>query len=113
VDVYKATRPLARALPADQLQRDVRVGAFGWFQPSLVFYCRREVQCLRTEEDVRVFLHSALPRYLFVPEKVWRALREKGGLPCRVVARHYDLYSTCRIVLVTNERRSRPAHRER
>jgi 4-amino-4-deoxy-L-arabinose transferase-like glycosyltransferase len=113
VDSYKATRPLARALPADQLEREVRVGAFAWFQPSLVFYCRREVHCLGTEDEVRLFLHSPLPRYLFVPEKVWRAMREKGGLPCRVVARHSDLYSTSRIVLVTNERRMRPAHRER
>jgi 4-amino-4-deoxy-L-arabinose transferase-like glycosyltransferase len=100
VDRYKAPRALAAALPADQTFHDVRVGAYEYFQPSLVFYCRREVSRLDNEAAVRALLEGPLPAFLFVPAAVWDELRTKTV--GREVARHHDLYDGREIVLVTN-----------
>jgi 4-amino-4-deoxy-L-arabinose transferase-like glycosyltransferase len=104
VDRYKAPRALAGALPADQQLRDVRVGAFNYFQPSLVFYCRREVVRLQNEMEVYDFLRDPLPSYLFVRAEVWRNFHAHVPLPVREVARHYDLYDHTEVVVVTNEK---------
>jgi 4-amino-4-deoxy-L-arabinose transferase-like glycosyltransferase len=101
VDRYKAPRALAAALPADQTIRDVRVGTYEYFQPSLVFYCRREVNRLPSEAAARDLLAGPLPAFLFVPAGVWEGMR--GGAPGRELARHHDLYDGREIVLVTNE----------
>jgi hypothetical protein len=104
VDAAKAARPLARSLPADQLCRDVRVGAFGYFQPSMVFYCGRQVERVEGEAMAIQFLRGPLPSYLFVPAEQWRTLRGMVDVPAREVARHRDLYAGREIVLVSNER---------
>jgi 4-amino-4-deoxy-L-arabinose transferase-like glycosyltransferase len=103
VDRYKAPRSLARCLPADQTRREVRVASYVYFQPSLVFYCRREVFRLKNEQEVAEFLQGPLPSYLFVPAGVWGQLRAKLDGPYRVVGSHYDLYDGCEVVVVTNE----------
>ncbi len=103
VDRYKAPRPLAQALPADQLYRDVRIGAYAWFRPSVVFYCQREVTKLAEEREALEMLEGPLPAYLFMPASTWLALEGKVGGRGREVARHRDLYSGCEIVLVSNE----------
>jgi 4-amino-4-deoxy-L-arabinose transferase-like glycosyltransferase len=101
VDQLKAPRPLTAALPPDQLRREVRIGAHGWFQPSLVFYCQRKVRRLDESEQAVEFLRGPLPSYLFVPAQRWDEM--SPALPnCRVLARHYDLYDHRDIVLVTN-----------
>jgi 4-amino-4-deoxy-L-arabinose transferase-like glycosyltransferase len=101
VDRYKAPRSLAAALPADQTTRDVRIGTLDYFQPSLVFYCQREVAKCNDEDSARRLLQAPLPAYLFVPAPVWDDLR--SNLPGRELARHHDLYDGRDIVLVTNE----------
>jgi 4-amino-4-deoxy-L-arabinose transferase-like glycosyltransferase len=103
VDRLKAPRPLAGALPADQLRREVRVGAYDYFQPSLVFYCRREVARPATARDAADFLDGPLPAYLFLPAAAWGELRPRVGRPARLIARHRDLYQDREVVLVTNE----------
>jgi 4-amino-4-deoxy-L-arabinose transferase-like glycosyltransferase len=102
VERYKAPRPLVRALPADQTRREVRVGAYGYFQPSLVFYCQREVARFEEERDAIQFLRGPLPAYLFLPADVWVGLRGRVA-GARLVARHYDLYDGRDVVVVTNE----------
>ena len=37
VEAWKAPRALVEALPADQTRREVRVAAYAYFQPSLIF----------------------------------------------------------------------------
>jgi 4-amino-4-deoxy-L-arabinose transferase-like glycosyltransferase len=101
VDRYKAPRNLAAALPADQTFRDVRIGAYEYFRPSLVFYCRREVIRLDDEASARQFLESPLPAFLFVSAAVWDELR--GRAPGRELTRHHDLYAGRDVVLITNE----------
>ncbi len=103
VDRLKATRPLARALPDDQLLREVRVGALDYFQPSLVFYCQREVYRPTHDAFALEFLRTPLPVYLFLPAGKWDELKAFAPPSARVVARHGDLYEGREIVLVTNE----------
>jgi 4-amino-4-deoxy-L-arabinose transferase-like glycosyltransferase len=103
VEVRKAARPLARALPADQQERDVHVGAYGYFQPSLVFYCGREVQRCNDENQALRLLATPVPSYLFVPEGVWADLAARTRVTGRVLARHADVYGGKTILLVTNE----------
>jgi 4-amino-4-deoxy-L-arabinose transferase-like glycosyltransferase len=103
VDGYKSPRALAAVLPEDQLRRDVRLASYQYFQPSLVFYCRREVVQLAEEKEVALFLQSPLPVYLFVPVAVWDGLRNRISGELREVGRHHDLYDGHEIVVVTNE----------
>jgi 4-amino-4-deoxy-L-arabinose transferase-like glycosyltransferase len=103
IDRYKAPRALVQAIPADQTLREVRVAAYVYFQPSLVFYCQREVACLKADYEAVEFLRGPLPSYLFVHAGVWEELQAKVKGPHRVVARHHDLYDGCDVVLVTNE----------
>ena len=104
MEPYKAARSLAQGLPADQIERDVRVATFGYFQPSLVFYCRREVLRWVNEEQAAAFLQRPLPSYLFVPEKVWENMQSRlVTAKVRVLARHRDLYCGQMVVVVSNE----------
>ncbi len=102
VDRYKAPRAMVQSLPADQTRLEVRVAAYGYFQPSLVFYCQREVGCLENESQVQEFLSGPLPSYLFIPETVWNALQARLAGPHHLVGRHHDLYDNREIVVVTN-----------
>jgi 4-amino-4-deoxy-L-arabinose transferase-like glycosyltransferase len=102
-DGQKAARPLALALPPDQTRRDVRLGAYGWFQPSLVFYCRREVRRLDNLFQMVDLLQGPLPAYVFLRAADWDAYRFFFHSSCRLVARHHDLYDGGDVVVVTNE----------
>jgi hypothetical protein len=109
VDRSKAPRELVRLLPADQTYREVRIGAYGYFQPSLVFYCQREVAILEGEQQVQDFLDGPLPSYLILPAERWAELRPKlgglGGLGyrCHPLGSKYDLYQGGDIVVISNE----------
>jgi 4-amino-4-deoxy-L-arabinose transferase-like glycosyltransferase len=103
VDAAKAVRPLAQAIRAHQTEREIRIGCYQYYQPSLVFYCRREVYRFQEEREALEFLHYPIPVYLLVPEAVWPGLAAKAGNHCQVVGRHYDLYRGCTVVVVTNQ----------
>jgi 4-amino-4-deoxy-L-arabinose transferase-like glycosyltransferase len=103
VDPFKAPRPLVQALPEDHLRREVRVGAFGYFQPSLVFYCQREVLCPQNLVGTIQFLHTPLPVYLFVSAEIWEQVRIFAPPSYRLLARHHDLYNGREVLLLTNE----------
>jgi 4-amino-4-deoxy-L-arabinose transferase-like glycosyltransferase len=103
VEGYKVPRELMRELPADQLDREVRVASLDYFQPSLVFYCRREVKRYEDEGAAVEFLRGPLPSYLFLPEPRWQELRGKLKGPCRLLGRRHDLYKGYDVVLVTNK----------
>ena len=80
----------------------MRLAAAGWFQPSLVFYCGREVTPIEGERSIRDFLLGPLESYLFLPADSWRDLRPRLPATARLVARHYDLYRNCEVVVVAN-----------
>lgn len=102
LESHKATRTLAQALPDDHESREVRLAAYSWFQPSLVFYCRREVERLGGPEWVRTFLAQPLPAYLFVPEEVWAGMSAQMPPGSRVIGRGRDLYTRKMILVVAN-----------
>jgi 4-amino-4-deoxy-L-arabinose transferase-like glycosyltransferase len=102
LDAYKAPRALVQWAQAQQTDREIRVGCYEYFQPSLVFYCRREVRRLETESEALEFLRCAVPVYVFMPTSVWGGLETKVRGAHRVLAQHYDLYRQCEVVVVTN-----------
>ena len=85
------------------LRREVRVAALDYFQPSLVFYCQREVQCPENIVRAIEFLHTPLPVYLFVCAGEMGAIRVFAPASYHLVARHRDLYNGREVLLMTNE----------
>lgn len=102
LDQLKAPRSLTAGAGACQPEEEIRTAAYGYFQPSLVFYCQREVTRLDTEAQARAFLQSPLHSFLFVPETVWQTLAPTMPPSCRIVESHYELYRRCRVVVVAN-----------
>lgn len=111
VEAWKAPKALAEALPPDQTRRDVRVAAFAYYQPSLIFYCRREVACLNSQQEAVDFLRGPLPSYLFLPAAELPALEAKARRRFRPLTQRHDMYDDCDVVVVTNEERGEPASR--
>ncbi|MFL5340010.1 MAG: ArnT family glycosyltransferase [Gemmataceae bacterium] len=104
VDALKATRGLVAEAHTFDRGRDIRLASFQYTQPSLVFYNQREVRPLLNDEQVVEFLNSPLPAYLFVPEPVWNAVAAKHpGLARPTLARKWDLYKQCEIIVVSNQ----------
>ncbi|MFO0844961.1 MAG: glycosyltransferase family 39 protein [Gemmataceae bacterium] len=101
---HKASPALAGTLPADHEYREVRVGAYCYDRPSMVFYCRREVRRLDVPEQALDFLAGPLPSYVFVSEARWPELEEDLPDGSRVVARFPDLYGKGKRVLVVANR---------
>jgi 4-amino-4-deoxy-L-arabinose transferase-like glycosyltransferase len=102
VDEHKAPRALVAAAGARRPDAEVRVAAFDYFQPSLVFYCQREVVQLFSEQQALDFLRGPLPAYLFCPAETWDRLSPRAAAPVSQVARHRDFYRGCEIVVLTN-----------
>lgn len=102
LDRHKGPRDLVAQAGVCQPAREIRIGTYDYFQPSLVFYCEREIARLESASQTRDFLSMQLPVYLFVPESVWHTVRSTMPETCRVVARHYDLYRRCQVLVVSN-----------
>ncbi len=103
VEAWKAPRALAQTLPSDQTRRDSRVATYAYFQPSLIFYCKREVLCLDSERQVLDYLQAPLPSYLFLRADLWNVIEGKVRGPHRLLGKRRDLYQNCDVVVVTNE----------
>jgi 4-amino-4-deoxy-L-arabinose transferase-like glycosyltransferase len=105
LDDYKAPRQLVADAGVNDTRRDLRLATFEWFQPSVVFYSRREVEKLQTWEQAADRLAMPAPVYVFVPAPVWKAIRaQRPESPeYRTAARHFDLYSNCEILVLTNQ----------
>jgi hypothetical protein len=84
--------------PADE----IRVAFVAYFQPSLVFYCRREVSELYSPEQAIELLRGPLPAYIFCPAQIGDAL--VAGGPFHVAGRQADIYRGIDVVVVTNQR---------
>jgi hypothetical protein len=100
----KASRDLIASAGAFRRDRDVRLANCEYFPPSLVFYGQRLVQSLHTDQEVIQFLANPIPGYLFVIRRDWEGLRGRHpewiGEP---VARHWDMYRNCEVVVVSNQ----------
>ena len=103
VEAWKAPKALAAALPADQTRRDVRVATFSYYEPSLIFYCRRETPCLNSRQEALDFLRGPLPSYLFLPADELPALEALARRTYTPLTRRHDMYDDRDVVVVTNE----------
>jgi len=102
-DARKAAKELVRASGVSAPERDIRLAHADWFQPSIVFYARREVAEVFGPDAVAEFLAVPTPGYLFVPANTWAQLEPRVKVPVRVAARHYDFYRNKEILVVTND----------
>jgi hypothetical protein len=102
VEEHKPPRVLAAAIAANQCEREIRIAGYQYFQPSLVFYTRRNVTECITEQQALDFLLSPLQAYLILPAPAWELLKTKAPATSREVTRRRDLYKGCEVVLVTN-----------
>jgi 4-amino-4-deoxy-L-arabinose transferase-like glycosyltransferase len=103
VDAFKAPRALVAEAGALQTDRDIRIGCYKFYQPSLVFYCRREVRVLDDEGQVQEFLRTPLPVYLFVSASAWEALQSRVRGPHHLLTHHRDIYKGIDVVVITNQ----------
>jgi len=104
MDPYKAPRGLVADARLDDPTRDLRVGSYDWFQPSVVFYAKREVAKLPGPHAAAEFLAVPTPGYLLIPEPTWRQWIEPlTTTRHRVVARRFDFLRNCDVLVVTNE----------
>jgi 4-amino-4-deoxy-L-arabinose transferase-like glycosyltransferase len=98
----KAPKELAWVIHAHQTEPDIRIGCHQYFQPSLVFYCRREVARLDEEKQAVEFLKGPLPVYLCVPAPIWDGLKKRLDQTYSILGRQRDLYRNCDILVVSN-----------
>jgi 4-amino-4-deoxy-L-arabinose transferase-like glycosyltransferase len=103
IDARKAPKELVRASGVDDPSRELRLAHCQWFQPSLVFYARREIVEVMSAEQVANFFAVPTPGYLFVPAPIWESVEPKVAVPTRVVARRYDFVRNREILVVTND----------
>ena len=61
IDAHKAPRALVAATRLATDDTEASVACLGWFQPSLVFYARRDVQKLQDLEGAKAFLAQSRP----------------------------------------------------
>jgi 4-amino-4-deoxy-L-arabinose transferase-like glycosyltransferase len=102
LDAHKAPRALVAATRLATDDTEALVACLGWFQPSLVFYARREVQKLQDLEGAKAFLAQSRPAYLFVPAKLWEQIAPQIATPHSEVVRHFDFYRRTDVVVVRN-----------
>jgi 4-amino-4-deoxy-L-arabinose transferase-like glycosyltransferase len=102
MDNLKGPRGLVEESHACQPRNEIRVGCYEYFQPSLVFYCRREVERCTSDEKAIQFLANPLEVYLFVPEAVWERIKTQAPASAHQVAAHWDLYRRARIAVICN-----------
>jgi 4-amino-4-deoxy-L-arabinose transferase-like glycosyltransferase len=103
VDRQKAPRELVRTSGAGDVDRDLRIATFEWFESSVVFYTGREVEELKDADAVVEFLAVPTPAYLFVTVSAWDDLAARVTSPHRVAARHFDFLRNCDVLVIVNE----------
>ncbi|HEX3151722.1 MAG TPA: glycosyltransferase family 39 protein [Gemmataceae bacterium] len=108
MDDYKAPKYFAEEKGLRQTDKDIRIGACGWFRQSLVFYSRREVTKLLNIESVNQFLAMPRAAYVVMPEEIWQYVSPHLTLPTAVIAEHYDFYERQNVIVVANRYATEP-----
>jgi 4-amino-4-deoxy-L-arabinose transferase-like glycosyltransferase len=112
VDRQKAAKQLAQACIQDSGNQEIRLGCLRCFEPSMVFYARREVAVYNTDAEALDLLRYPIPVYLFVRDSDWKLLRPRASPEVRTIARHWDLYQKCDVLVVTNSNKTPPGNAE-
>jgi 4-amino-4-deoxy-L-arabinose transferase-like glycosyltransferase len=100
IENRKACRALVAAAGARREKDEIRIACLQYFQPSLVFYCQREVADIFTPEQALDLLRGPLPAYVFCPAEVGERIAGRGQY--RVTDRRRDLYRGIDVVVVSN-----------
>jgi 4-amino-4-deoxy-L-arabinose transferase-like glycosyltransferase len=101
-NVEKSSEPLSRIIRERTQEPDLRLGAFNCFEPSLVFYCHREVIDLDSEEAVLAFLRFPTQVCVVMSTEDWTRMQKQAGQECHALGQARDLYSNQQLVVVTN-----------
>lgn len=104
LDRCKAPRPLAQLIHQGQTEQEIRVAAYGYFQPSLVFYCRRQVTILESDADVHAYLQTPLQVFLVTPVQTWERLQRQAPYESQVLGRKWDIYRGCDVLVIANRK---------
>lgn len=99
---YKCPVSLVQEANLHQPERDIRIAAFQWLRHSVVFYARREVKKIDTISDLNEFLSLKRPGYVIIPVPVWERIQAEVTVPTRELARHYDFYARCDVLVLAN-----------
>jgi 4-amino-4-deoxy-L-arabinose transferase-like glycosyltransferase len=99
---YKAPESLVLECGLPQHDCDVKLASFKWFRESAVFYSKREIQKLKSVEELQRHLSLTVKSYAFVTEKEYDKIADDLK-PCRVVARRYDLLIGTDILVITRD----------
>jgi 4-amino-4-deoxy-L-arabinose transferase-like glycosyltransferase len=102
LNAYKAPASLVRDSEMRQPGEEIKIGAFLYFQPSLVFYAERQIQKIDGFEQAHDFLSLPYHCYLMVPEPVWNEMKHRVTIPLRQAARRYDFLKNQQILVLTN-----------
>ncbi len=103
LESIKAPKLLAQFLPEDHLRTEISIATFDWFQPSLAFYCKRQIQILNSAKELEQFLNQPIPAYVFLPENKWDLISENKSLKVKKIGQATDFYRNCKVVLLTNQ----------
>lgn len=102
-DQSRAAKPLAQVMHAEQTEREVQIGCHpSYYRPGVVFYNRREVQRLMTDQQAIDLLRSPLQAYLLIAAPDWARIAPGMDTPFRVAGRHRDVTAGKEILLITN-----------
>ena len=105
LDEFTAPKQLVNNADLRQPDRDIRIASLLWFQPSVVFYSRREVEKLETWEQAADYLATKQSAYLLVPECVWNKMQieHPKEFVYRTIAKQWDFQKQCDVIVVTNQ----------
>jgi len=113
MDRYKAPRDLARDGNLADSTREIRIAAYDWFQPSIVFYSKRHVEKLPSIDKAAEFLAVPTPGFLLVEEETWEKwIAVRVTVPHRVAAKRFDFYRNKMVLLIANEPAPESARRQ-
>jgi hypothetical protein len=102
VDAHKLPKMLAGEIVRHQVDADIDIGCYQYYQPSLVFYTQRQIHKLDAHQKALDLLHSPRQTFLLTPAEHWQRLRMKVVGPVAVVARRRDFLTGNEVLLVTN-----------
>jgi hypothetical protein len=102
-DRSRAAKPLVAAMQMQQVEREVQIGCHpSFYRPGVVFYSRREVQRLMTDQQALDLLRSPLQAYLLIAAPDWQRLAPQMDTNYRIVERQRDVTAGKEILLITN-----------
>jgi 4-amino-4-deoxy-L-arabinose transferase-like glycosyltransferase len=103
VDGRKLPKQLAAEIERHMTGREAAVGCYHYYQPSLVFYTRRQVVRFDADQEALDHLHSPTQAFLLVPREHWARLSALVDAPCRVVTHRSDFVTGQNVLLITNQ----------